>query len=106
MRRIVAEADPDQPITAGRTMDEILELAVADRQQQMLLLGAFAAWRCCSPRSVSTACCRTLVLQRSRELGLRLALGATAGSVMRIVVGRGLALTAPGLASGWGSRGR
>ena len=42
LRRIVAAADPDQPIAAVRTMDEILELDVADRHQQMVLLGAFA----------------------------------------------------------------
>ena len=34
--------DPDQPISAVRTMDEIIDLDVADRHQQMVLLGAFA----------------------------------------------------------------
>ena len=42
------------------------------------------------------------VTQRSRELGLRIALGASAGSVMRIVVARGLSLTAIGLGIGVG----
>ena len=40
------------------------------------------------------------VVQRSRELGLRLALGASRGSLMRMVVGRGLTLTGAGLALG------
>lgn len=59
LRRIVAAADPDQPVAAVRTMDEILELDVADRHQQMMLLGAFAGSRCCWPRWVCMACCRT-----------------------------------------------
>src|SRR5581483_931505 len=42
------------------------------------------------------------VTQRSREIGLRMALGASAGSVVRMVVGRGLALTGAGLAIGLG----
>jgi len=41
-----------------------------------------------------------VVLQRSRELGLRMALGATEGSVMRMVVARGLVLMGAGLAIG------
>ena len=45
LRRIIAGVDPDQPVSAVRTMDDIVDLDVADRQQQMVLLGAFAAPR-------------------------------------------------------------
>ena len=102
LRRIVAAADPDQPIAAVRTMDEILELDVADRHQQMVLLGAFAGLALLLASLGLYGVLSYVVLQRSRELGLRMALGATAGSVVRIVVTRGLLLTGTGLAIGLG----
>src|SRR5262249_54445127 len=43
VRRIVARVDPDQPVSAVRTMDDIVDSDVADRQQHMVLLASFAA---------------------------------------------------------------
>ena len=83
-------------------MDEILELDVADRHQQMMLLGAFAGIALLLASLGLYGVLSYVVLQRSRELGLRMALGATAGSVVRIVVTRGLLLTGAGLAIGLG----
>ncbi len=100
LRRVVADADPDQPVAAVRTMDEILELDIADRHQQMVLLGAFAGLALLLSSLGLYGVLSYVVLQRSRELGLRMALGATAGSVMRMVVARGLTLMAAGLAIG------
>jgi ABC-type antimicrobial peptide transport system permease subunit len=66
----------------------------------MLLLGAFAGLALLLASIGLYGVLSYVVTQRSRELGLRLALGATTGSVMRIVVARGLSLTAAGLAIG------
>ncbi len=83
-------------------MDEIVDLDVADRHQQMVLLGAFAGLALLLASIGLYGVLSYAVTQRSRELGLRIALGASAGSVMRMVVGRGLSLTAVGLAIGLG----
>jgi ABC-type antimicrobial peptide transport system permease subunit len=100
LRQIVARVDPDQPVSAVRTMDEIVDLDVADRQQQMVLLAIFASLALLLASIGIYGVLSYAVTQRSRELGLRIALGATAGSVMRMVVRRGLLLTAIGLTMG------
>jgi putative ABC transport system permease protein len=100
IRRVIVRVDPDQPISAVRTMEEIVDLDVADRQQQMILLGAFAGLALLLASIGLYGVLSYAVAQRSREIGLRIALGASAVSVMRVVVTRGLALTAIGLAIG------
>jgi predicted permease len=100
VRRIVARIDPDQPVSAVRPMLDIVDLDVADRQQQMILLGAFAMLALLLASIGLYGVLSYAVTQRSREIGLRIALGATAGSVMRVVVARGLAMTGIGLAIG------
>ena len=100
LRRIIASVDADQPIAVIRTMDTIVGMNVADRRQQMMLLGSFAALALLLASIGLYGVLSYAVSQRSREIGLRLALGATTASVMRTVIGRGALLTANGLAAG------
>ncbi len=81
-------------------MDERLAVSHAQRWFNMLLLGAFAVI------AVILACVGIYgvisyaVSQQMHELGLRIALGATPGNVLRMVVGQGLALTGAAVAIG------
>jgi putative ABC transport system permease protein len=100
IRRVVASIDGEQPISDVKTMDEIVDLNVADRQQQMTLLGSFAGLALVLASIGLYGVLSYAVTQRSREIGLRIALGASASSVIRMIVGRGLALTGIGLGIG------
>ena len=81
-------------------MDEIVDQDVADRQQQMVLLASFAALALLLAAIGIYGVLSFAVAQQSRELGLRIALGASSGSVMRLVLGRGVLLTAIGITIG------
>jgi putative ABC transport system permease protein len=103
VRRVIAAVDPEQPVSWVRTMDELIDLNVSDRRQVLALLATFAALALVLACVGLYGILSSAVAQRGRELGLRMALGASGASVQRMVVGRGLLLTAAGLSIGLGA---
>ncbi|MDQ2919090.1 MAG: ABC transporter permease [Verrucomicrobiota bacterium] len=100
VRREVQAIDPAQPIGAVATMDENIASSLATRRLTMMLLGTFAALALLLASVGLYGVMALSVTQRTRELGIRLALGAARGDVFRLVLGQGAVLIAIGLGIG------
>jgi ABC-type antimicrobial peptide transport system permease subunit len=102
VRSAVWAVDSQQPLARTRSMDTIIEENVADRERPTVLLGIFAGL------ALVLACIGVYgvlaytVAQRTREIGVRMALGARPLDITRMVVTRGLRLGLLGLAAGIG----
>jgi len=100
VRAAVRDVAPTTPISDMKTYDEVLASVFAPARWSTTLLGVFAGVALVIAILGVFGVLSFLVTQRTRELGIRIALGASAGAVRRLVVARGLVLVAGGLALG------
>jgi putative ABC transport system permease protein len=100
IRRAVTDVDPDQPIYDVKTMDQRVSDASASRRFSMSLLAIFAALALLIAAMGLYAVIGYMVSQRTREIGIRIALGAQPTEVRRMVVMQGTRLAGIGLAIG------
>jgi predicted permease len=91
---------PDVPLRDVRTMDEVMASRVAQRRLSMLLLGLFGLLGLVIASVGIYGVLAHTVAQRTREIGVRMALGATRGAVVRMVLGYAATLVSLGLAIG------
>ena len=93
LRTAIHDVDPQQPISRIRSVDEILSQSMAPRRFNTWLVGLFAVTALVLAAIGTYGVMAFAVASRTRELALRSALGATPGSLVRMVLRQGLVLT-------------
>jgi putative ABC transport system permease protein len=100
VRAEVMSIDKDQPLSDAKTMDELIGASLAQRRVNLLLLGIFSLLALVLAAVGIYGVMSYVVTQRTRELGIRIALGAAHGRVLGMVVGQSLRLAAIGIGIG------
>jgi putative ABC transport system permease protein len=100
VRRVIRGIDPEMPIVGPRWMTDLIDQSMAERRFNTYLLGAFALLALVLASVGLYGLIAYMVVQRSREIGVRLALGALPSDVVRLVLRQGTAIAAIGIALG------
>jgi putative ABC transport system permease protein len=101
-RSALAELDPDVPLANVQSLDEIVGASVASRRFTMLMLASFAGLALLLALAGVYGVLSYTVSRRTSEIGMRLALGASPGGVLRLIVGQGMRPVLFGLVIGIG----
>ena len=100
IKKEVQALDPDQPIASISTMEKNIDNSLVSRRLTMTLLTAFATLALLLASVGLYGVMALSVTQRTRELGIRMALGAARGDVFRLVLGHGVLLVSLGIGLG------
>jgi putative ABC transport system permease protein len=99
-RRTIQEVDPQQPIADVRTMEEVVRDTFARQSLSTLLVGGFSVTSLLLAAVGIYGVLAYSVARRTREIGVRVALGAEPGRILRLVVGNGARIVISGAAVG------
>jgi putative ABC transport system permease protein len=100
VRKLVAEADRTQPLYEFQTLEEALSASIAPRRFHLFLLGTFATTAVLLALIGIYGVVAYSVSLRTREIGIRLALGARRGEIVDMVVRQGMRFALAGIAAG------
>jgi predicted permease len=103
VRALIREMDPALPVSAVRSMADVVGTALATPRLTGFLLGTFAAIASALAVVGLYGVLSYLVARRTHEIGIRMAMGADRGQVLGMIVRRGVALAAIGIAVGLGA---
>ncbi|HXW08705.1 MAG TPA: ABC transporter permease [Vicinamibacterales bacterium] len=100
VRRTIRTLDPNLPISDIRTMEQVMARALSEQRFMAVLLGAFATLALVLAAVGVYGTISLLVTERTREIGIRMALGAGREAILRMVLSEAVVLAAAGLAIG------
>jgi predicted permease len=100
VRREIQALDPAAPVSDFRTMEQVLGASTGPRRFSTLLLSIFAGVALTLAVIGIYGIMSWSVAQRTQEIGIRMAVGADARGILKLILGRGLKLSAIGLALG------
>jgi putative ABC transport system permease protein len=100
VQREVAAIDPELPVYRVRSMSEVMGESVARRRLALILLSIFAGLALLLASVGIYGVTSYVVTQRQQEIGLRMALGAGRGNVLRLMIGQGMGTIVAGLGIG------
>jgi putative ABC transport system permease protein len=100
LRAAIRNVDPNVAVANVRPMKEVLAAALASRWFSLLLIGSFAGTALFLAAAGLYAVISYGIQQRTREIGVRLALGATRGCILRMIFKEGALLLGAGVAAG------
>jgi putative ABC transport system permease protein len=102
IRAAVREIDPLLPVTEVQPAQAFIDRASAATRFALMLIGAFAGIAAILASVGLYGVLASVVRQRTAEIGVRLAFGATSSNVFALIIGRGMALSALGIGAGFG----
>ena len=100
VRDEILAVDPEQPVSDLRGLEELMSGSIAGRQFSTLLLAIFAALALVLAVAGIYGVMSYAVAQRTREIGIRQALGATGSAALRLILGQGVKLASIGVVIG------
>ena len=100
IRREIAVLDPTQPLSSIQTMEQVVRDSLDRPRLLSVLTSGFAVLAALLALIGVYGLVAYAVNQQRRELGIRMAMGASSGAVLRLVLGRGLGLALAGVALG------
>ncbi len=100
VRAALGELDRDMPVTSVRSMEQIVVESMSQSRTQTWLIGVFAAVALALAALGIYGVMSYSVAQGTHDMGVRMALGASAGEIMWLVLGKGMLVTGAGLLAG------
>jgi putative ABC transport system permease protein len=100
VRKVVAALDKEVPVTSVGTVEQIRNDSIASRRNNMLLLGVFSGLALILALIGIYGVTSYAVARRTHEIGIRVAVGAGPGAVLRLVIRQGMSRTLIGIISG------